>query len=247
MSGLKNETMSGQEYYFEIKIEDSRTIKDLDFPRDLSERIITDKVHEALIKARKFFGEYAAANPQDLTVNLVDGTFGEGTIKKTSIEVQVPSIEALFSNTRAFLEPMLEDASKEEKDKLTKQLVLATTASTILHEGSHGLLNSRPDSKFASDMEQILGIENTNGKFSTLLDEGIAYAIQEIYAPEIKPIGSLAPRINEDDREIVKWRKRLGQKLRPTVEKYTILGKSIDKEFFKEASHSLYEILLNQE
>jgi len=96
-------------------------------------------------------------------------------------------------------------------------------------------------------VEELSGIENIEGKISTLLDEGIVYAIQEIYAPEIKPIGSIAPRINENDREDVKMRKELGHRLRPIVENYLNLGKSMDRNFIAMASQELKEILINSQ
>ena len=231
---------------FKIEIDDKRTNPDT-FKGALEKSLDLENIDTKLAGISQFFGEYGATKPTDLSIRLIDGKFGEGTIKDSTIEVQIPDIKNLVSETKTALGSLLEKNSEEEKEVISKQLILAVISSTILHEGTHGLLDSKPGSKFATEVEELSGIENIEGKISTLLDEGIVYAIQEIYAPEIKPIGSIAPRINENDREDVKMRKELGHRLRPIVENYLNLGKSMDRNFIAMASQELKEILINSQ
>ncbi len=227
---------------FVMKIEDTRTNPDT-FKEALSAQLETEDISKKLTAISNFLGEFCETDPKDLSVRLVEGTFGEGTIKDTVAEIQIPNTRDLVDQTINNLESVIEKNTEEQKKEISKQLILAVTASTILHEATHGLLNSKPDSKFALKMEELSGIKNVGGYFSTLLDEGIAYAIQEIFAPEVEPVGSIAPRINEKDSDIVKMRKELGHELKPMVETYLNLGNKIDDEFLKEAIKQLQETL----
>ena len=133
------------------------------------------------------------------------------------------------------------------KDKTAEELAIALTASMVLHEGVHGLLDSRPNSQFAPDLETTTGLSNKGGKASTLLDEGIAYAVQGIYAPDFEPIGSLAPKARADDDKLVGQRKKLGEKLRPLVEEYIKEERRIDPNFFHTVKSLLEDILIQQD
>lgn len=243
MSHFENSTTSETEK-FKIEIIDDRDIKNK-FKDALEDRLGQDSINTKLTKISQFFGEYSEREPKELSIKLVEGKFGEGTIKGSTIEIQIPNTNNLVDETKTALESLMENNTQEEKEKISKQLILAVTSSTILHEGTHGLLDSKPGSKLAKEMEELSGIENIEGKFSTLLDEGITYAIQEIFAPEIEPVGSIAPRINENDREIVKIRKDLGHKLKPMVETYLNLGKKMDRDFIIKSTQELKEILVN--
>lgn len=227
---------------FKIEIIDDITTKDT-FKKALEERLEIDSINTKLTKIYQFFDKYSQRKPEDLSIKLVDGKFGEGTIEDSTVIIQIPNTSVLVDETKTALESLMKNNTQEEKEKISKQLILAVTSSTILHEATHGLLNSKPDSKFATKMEELSEIENVGGKYSTLLDEGIAYAIQEIFAPEIEPVGSIDPRINEKDSEIVKMRKALGHELKPMVETYLNLGNKIDDEFLKKATKQLQETL----
>ena len=231
---------------FKIEIQDERTNPDR-FKDALENELKIERFVSKLTKISNFFGEYGTANPNDLSVRLVDGKFGEGTIKGSTIEIQIPDTSGLVDETKTALGSLIEKNTEEEKEEISKQLVLAVASSTILHEATHGLLDSKPDSKFATEMEEISGIENVEGKYSTLLDEGITYAIQELFAPEIEPVGSIAPRINEKDEEIVKLRKKLGQKIRPLIEPYLLNNNKMDDDFIKKSTQELKEILFNNQ
>jgi hypothetical protein len=244
MSSCENLTTPEMEN-FKIEIKDDRTNKDR-FKDALENELETESVSTKLTKISNFFGEFCETDPKDLSVRLIDGGFGEGTIKGNVVEIQTPNTRDLVNQTTADLGYLMKNSTEEEKEEISKQLILAVTASTILHEATHGLLNSRPGSKFATEMEETAEIDNAEGKISTLLDEGITYAIQEVFAPEIKLIGSVAPRINKDDREIVKIRKELGHKLKPMVETYLNLGKSMNRDFITKSSQELKEVLINR-
>ena len=227
---------------FNLQVEDSRQSEDASQQFALSERLKADKVDVALHQTHEFLGEYAATRPQDLSIRLVDGNLGEGTINGSVIELQLPGKEQAVAETRGFVEPLLKEVGDENIDSLAGELATALTASTALHEGVHGLLDSRPGSKFSSDFEVVTGFPNEQGIASTLLDEGIAYAIQGIYAPDIEPIGSLAPVARETDEREVRQRKVLGEKLRPVVQGYLDEGRSIDEGFFERAKQSIIEV-----
>lgn len=231
-----------QELRFNMSIKDVRDVKDASQQFALSERLKKDNVDVSLVQTHKFLGEYSGNNPQDFSVQLVDGKIGEGTIKGNVIEIQQPGREQAILETRSFIEPLLKDVKVGDKDKVAEELATALTASTVLHEGVHGMLDSKPGSKFASDFEAVTGFLNEQGRASTLLDEGIAYAIQGIYAPEIEPIGSLAPVARYTDERAIRQRKLLGEKLKPLVKEYIDDGKSIDTEFFKKAGQFVIEI-----
>lgn len=242
MDGGDVETAPMQELKFNMRVDDARQNKDASQQFALSERLKADNVDIALGQTHKFLGEYSASRPQDLSIQLVDGKIGEGTIKGTVIELQLPGREQAISETRGFIEPLLKDIKEEDKDRVVGELATALTASTALHEGVHGLLDSRPGSKFSSDFEAVTGFPNEQGRASTLLDEGIAYAIQGIYAPSVEPIGSIAPTAKEADERLVEQRKTLGEKLKPTVKKYIDDGKSIDTDFFGIAKEAIIDV-----
>ena len=236
------ENLKAEVESFGIEIQDDRTNPDR-FKVALENQLEFEGIEKKLIKISKFFGKYSDTDPKDLSIRLVDGKFGEGTIKNSMIEIQIPDTSGLVNETKIALASLIRKNTEQEKEEVSKKLILAVATSTILHEATHGLLDSKPGSKLAAEMEEILGIENIQGKFSTLLDEGITYAIQEIFASEIEPIGNVAPRINKNDREIVKLRKELGHKLKPRVENYLNHGKEMDHGFIKEAAKQLQETL----
>lgn len=242
MGGEGAETATKQETRFNMRVDDARQSKDAAQQFALSERLRSDNVDLALVQAHKFLGGYGGINPQELSIQLVDGKIGEGTIKGKVIEIQQPGREQAISETRGFIEPLLlKDIKDENIDKVAEELATALAVSTALHEGVHGMLDSRPGSKFASDFEAVTGFPNEQGKASTLLDEGIAYAIQGIYAPDVEPIGSLAPVARETDEREVRQRKVLGEKLKPMVQEYLDESKSIDADFFDRAEQLIVE------
>jgi hypothetical protein len=243
MDGGNIEIAPMSDLEFNLKIDDVRQDKkDITSQFALSERLKADKVDIALSQAYKFLGQYSICKPQDLSAQLIDGNIGEGTIKGTIIELQLPDREQIISELKGFMEPLLNGETEEIKDNIVNQLAITITASTALHEGVHGLLDSRPGSKFSLDFEEVTGFTNERGVESTLLDEGIAYAIQSIYAPNFESIGSLAPFVKESDNAVVKQRKILGEKLSPVVKEYIDNEKSIDNNFFEIAKESMIHL-----
>jgi hypothetical protein len=218
-----------------IEVTDSRKSPDANQAKNISEQIKTDSIIDSLQDSKKFLGKYSTKSPQELTINIVDGNLGEGTVKGTQIEIQMPSQTDAIRGIQKSLEPLFSDMSEQAAG----ELVLALATSTILHEGVHGIFDSTPSSKLAADYERVSETKNTNGEVVTLLDEGITYAIQGRYAREVQPLGSLAPRINEQDNPLVKKRKALGEKLKPKVNEYIDTGKEIDDEFLAFASQQI--------
>ncbi|MBU0708950.1 hypothetical protein KJ596_04370 [Patescibacteria group bacterium] len=218
-----------------IEVTDSRKSPDANQAENISEQIETDSIIDSLQDAKNFLGKYSTKSPQELSVKIVEGILGEGTVKGTQIEIQMPSQTEAIRGLQESLEPNFGEVSEQESD----ELVLASATSTVLHEGVHGILDSTPTSQLAVDYERVSGTPNTNEDVVALLGEGIAYAIQGCYAREVQPIGSLAPRINEQDSPEVKKRKALGEKLKPKVNEYIDAGKEIDDEFLAFASQQI--------
>lgn len=227
---------------FQIRVDDTRKKKDTSQQFALSERLKIDKVDLALLDTKGFLGKYSAVEPNDLSVRIMGGKLGEGTIQGTVIEIQLPPQDQAIAEMRTMLESILEDIPGEKRDAKCKEIILASSASTVLHEGIHGLLDSKPSSHFAHDFEETSGIQNKNGEIATLLDEAIAYAIQGIYAPEVDPLGKLTPSSKETDHNEVGLRKDLGEKLRPKVEEYLEEKKTIDSEFFSFAGLAMRDL-----
>ncbi len=131
---------------------------------------------------------------------------------------------------KSALNQVLADIPEQQRDACCEDIIFAATASTAMHEGVHGLLNSRPDSQLSRGL-------------STFLDEGVTYALQDINAPVIEPIGSLAPTHRDTDRPEVKQRKELGQKLKPEVKRYLEKGRSVDDAFLTFASTQVKKVI----
>lgn len=227
---------------FQMQVEDTRKEKDPGQQFALTEGLRADEVDLALLKAKRFLGVYSSVEPNNLSVRIVDGRVGEGTIQGAVIEVQLSPRGQAIAEMKSVLGPILEEVQVEDRDAKSEEIVLALFASTVLHEGVHCLINSRPDSLFARDFEEVSGIENENGEISTLLDEGIAYAVQGIYAPVVEPLGSLAPSAKETDSDKVRLRKDLGEKLRPKVKEYFDHERVIDNEFFSFAASAMKDL-----
>ncbi|MBP8591553.1 hypothetical protein KBI33_03795 [Candidatus Shapirobacteria bacterium] len=225
-----------------MKVKDARQRKEASQQFALSERLKADNVDIALSQTCKFLGKYSRCRPQDLSIQLVNGKIGEGTIKGTVIELQLPTREQAISEIKDFMGPLLEDVMGKNKNKIVEELITTLAVSIVLHEGAHGMLDSKPGSRFASDFEAVTGLPNEQGRASTLLDEGIAYAIQAIYAPNLEPVGSIAPAVKETDKELVKQRKTLGEKLKPMIKEYIDSGKSIDTNFFEKARDAMIDM-----
>lgn len=188
-------------------------------------------------------GNYSSVEPESLEVKIVDGKIGEGTIQGTTVEVQMPRAEEAVKELKQSIGNLLENIPPEDQHQKYQEILLAITSSTVLHEGTYGLIDSKPGSRLATALEKVSGIENQQGRVITLLDEGIAYAVQGVFAKDVKPLGSLAPAIKDTDDPVVKQRKMLGEKLRPKVEEYISQGKSVDEEFLAFVAEKLRGVL----
>jgi hypothetical protein len=209
----------------------------------LAERIKTDEVDLALGRVKRLLGDYSPTETKDLSIRLIDGIVGEGQLfGKGIIEIQLPKDTEAIKEMKLALETTLQNVEENETDSKCREIINAVCASIVLHEGIHGLLDSKPGSKFAQDFERISGLENEHGAESTLLDEGIAYAVQGIFAPEIQPLGSLAPVFREGEREEVVKRKRLGELIRPKIKEYLDFDKTLDDDFLTFAIQEMLKL-----
>jgi hypothetical protein len=225
-----------------LKFEDKRIFPDELQVTFLAQRFQTDNIAQGLEDAHKLLGSYSQISPEELTIHLIDGSVGEGTIKGRVIEIQLPAQTEAVVQMKGFVEQQLQGETDEKINSVAQELGYAIVASTTLHEGVHGLLDSKPGSQFAKDFERVSGETNEQGKLSTLLDEGVAYAVQGVYAPELQAIGSLKPVAREDEPANVTQRKLLGERLRPTVQAYIEQGRTIDDEFFATATQLMRQL-----
>lgn len=221
-----------------LEISDSRQFPDSEQIKGLGRQIETDGVIKSLGEVKAFFHRYSSRSPQELSINVVDGVLGEGTIKGNQIHIQLPTRAETISQLQKSLEPNFGETTEE----VAGHLAFALATSTVLHEGVHGILDSTPTSQLAIDFERVSGIQNTGGEVVTLLDEGIAYAIQSRYAKEVEPIGILVPRISDQEDPSVKKRKALGEKLKPKVDEYIESDRKIDDDFLVFSSQAIKEV-----
>lgn len=215
-----------------FKVTDLRKNPDFDQIQLLKVELKRERIDPRLQKSKSFFGKYSLGVPNKLEVRIIDGKVGEGELKNKAIQIQLPPMIQAIQQ----LKEMLSLYFRKLTDKNCREIFWALTVSTIFHEAVHMLLDSRPGSKFTDDFEQISGFKNTRGEASTLLDEGLVYAIQGIYSKSIMPIGSLRPEPKNSDSQSVKIRKRLGMYLAPKVEEYFQKNQSLDNEFFSFAA-----------
>jgi len=221
-----------------LPIIDSREKSDAGQQLALSERLVADGADIALQESKKFLGEYSPVDPKELSIEIIEGNIGEGTIIDRVIKLEMPETDKAISRFQELLQPRFGELSEEQ----CREIFFALGASIVLHEGIHGLLDSKPGSKFAHDLERASGIKDSKGERSTLLDEGIAYAVQAIYAPTVEPIGSLAAKAKETDPAIVRKRKLLGERLRLKVANYLEGDRLVDEDFLSFAAESMREL-----
>jgi hypothetical protein len=214
-----------------LRIFDNKVNSDPQQRRNLEQRLKHDDVPAHMERVHTFLGRYAVHTPAELQINIVNGAVGEGTVRDASIEVQLPDDETATSQIRRFLEPYLKEKPDQEINRISLDVAYALVASTILHEGVHGMLDSKPTSPFAADFERVTGVTNEYGTFTTLLDEGIAYGLQTIYSPSIEGIGSLTPMARSEDPPEIYIRKKLGEQLTPIITQYLDQGKPLDSNF----------------
>ncbi|MBU0708301.1 hypothetical protein KJ596_00955 [Patescibacteria group bacterium] len=204
----------------------------------LRKQLEKEKIYSKLQRIEAFLGKYSLALLCKLEIKVVDGKVGEGEVKDGVVLIQLPPTTKAIHQIKQSLRLYTGKLS----DTKCEEIFWALTVSTILHEGVHMLLNSRPGSKLTNDFEKNSGIKNVEGKISTLLDEGFAYAIQGIYSKTIEPIGSLEPRPNKPDSKIVKIRKELGMYLNPKVKIYFQDNKEIDSNLLLFAAEQIKEL-----
>lgn len=229
---------SAEQQRFTIPIVDTREQLFPEQTEALHKRLTEDNVDVALLQTRRFLGGYARQEARDLAIKIIPGEkIGTGQVTDRLIDMEMPTptqIEEMRQQPHPAFGVL---ASKEYNT-----IVMASVASTVLHEGVHGLLDSRPDSQFATDLERISSITNQYGQVATLLDEGLAYAIQGMHAPSIEPIGRLMPDANPTDSFIIQSRKVLGERLRPIIVEYMAQSKPLDSEFLAQAGEMLKQI-----
>lgn len=203
----------------------------------LIKRLEKDGVTGALEETNKFLGKYSSDNKfSEFSIILTGGNVGNGQYTgSNSIEVQMPSQDRVITQMRPFVK-MIQGMTNEEIDDKSQELALILTTSTILHECVHLLVNSKPGSSLANDFERVSRLSNEGGKKSTLLDEGLAYAIQGIFTAKDTSFGDLTPRNKDGETPEVSLRKSLGGKLRPKVVEYMKNGKPIDDAFLRFAA-----------
>lgn len=224
-----------------MEINDQRKEADPRLREALKDELLLMNFESTSDRIYRFFGNFSETDPSNIKIQIADGQFGTGEAKNSTIIVKAPDTNSLFYDILEKLQEGHFNVPENKLEETAGKLILSTMCSTILHESCHALLNSKPGSKFSEKLKELSGSEYRE-EDSTLLDEGLAYAIQGFYAPEIEYIGSLKPRVNENDREIVKKRKILGEKMLPKVEEYIGKGKPLDDNFLLFSVQKMSEI-----
>ena len=236
ISQIENKEKQFKRFKFEIS--DKRKNSDNKQLQAFKEQIDHDSTDIVLQKVKLFLSEFSSLSPKDLEIVIVDGQLGEGTIKNKTIEMQMPNDANSIAQLSKKLLPHFGELTQEK----IREIYLSLFTSTVLHEGIHGIFETKPGSKFHQTVERIAGHADENGKIATLLDEGIAYAIQGIFSKKIEPLGDLGPRVNETEKIEIKIRKILGERIKPLVMQYIKQGKKIDDNLIKSALKILLEI-----
>lgn len=197
------------------------------------------EVGKMLDAAGKFLGKSATIIDQHTPIKLVDGEMGVGEKDhEGNLKIGTPHERELVET----LQSQLSQNGVEATEEQAREIGYAIIATTIGHEKIHDIFDSKPGSLFWEDLKRVSSINDPDGARATLLDEGITYAIQGIYAPEIKPLGSRVPIPQETDNPEVRARKTLGAELKPLVQECLEREKSIDDELLSFASQKLYEV-----
>ena len=217
-----------------LEVIDRRENPDVVQSHLLSERIKTDRVVETLEDIKKMLGSYATdAVSASIPIVLSDGQWGSGKYANGVLEVALPADQEVVELMKPFAESL--KIPGEEIENVAREVANAALSSTVLHEATHVLIDSRPGSILSRD----LGVEDPNGEISTMIDEGITYALQGIYAKETY----LIPDEKQDEgRQEVRFRKVLGVRIRPRVKELLDSNKIMDKEFLRYCLETLEQV-----
>lgn len=232
-----------------MSMHDKRQIQDKKQIIGLHEAFQKHSVQEALGEIDNFLGNYSSGNLDVLEVHIVDGQLGNGQVLKGEdqkgnvMELELPSPQSILEDARENIGKMGINITETQLPSFAEEVGNAIVAQVAIHEGAHGLLDSTPNSQFAQDFEEILGIENEKGEIATLLDEGIAHAVGDIFAPRLDYDIPFESNEEHAQTEIQRQRIVLGKQLRPMIEKYLQEGKQIDKEFMKYAATEMRNLL----
>lgn len=223
-----------------LEIIDKRANQDVVQAYLLSERIKKDLIVANLREVKRLMGDYASdVDPGDLEVDLMEGEFGSGTIKGKVVELCLPADSAVVESILPVVDVLFPETNINDKDTKAREVANAVLSSTVFHEGTHAMIDSKPGSKMSRDLE----IDDPDGETGTMIDEGITYALQGIYAKE----NYLIPDVKQDDRIEVQVRKRLGERLRPKIKEFIDGGKAIDKEFLQICLKELEQVKIEKQ
>jgi hypothetical protein len=224
---------------FQIKIIDSRQYPDKSQQEKLRQHLEQDQIACILTQIKKILGPYSSVSPEDISVEIVDGDISHGTIEGETVKLPLLGHQASIDLAKEKARMLGVDNLPEPQ---CEKAILTITASKILHEAVHGLLESRPGTRFLTDLEMISGVSDEQAERATLLDEGIAHAVQGLYAKSMEPFGYLGPQISLNDELIVQQRKKLGKKLEPIIKEYFNNSQPLDDRFLSVANQYLIEV-----
>ena len=176
--------------------------------------------------------------------NLVEGPVGNGQVKDEKLTVNFPNNKEIESSS------MITPESKSDLDLLAetgityKELVFTLGSSVVLHESSHGILDSGIGSQLEKDFSEITGISNDiEGHTLSFLEEGIVYAYQMLSDEGDEVYNKLdGKKPQGEEGYTVAMRKRLAKALRTKVEDYINQGKQIDGNFIKFAGEEMKKL-----
>lgn len=233
----------------EINLVDHREISSINESQLLQERLRKDHVSENWCRVQVFFGKYGTQfDPNTFVVRLTDGNLvGQAEVIRTSEDKQAEIILKMPNEAVAvqFLQAEFKNACYVFDANTSKEIFYAVQSQTIFHEGIHLLLFSQPSSLLAKRLHDG-GFSNRDNCHATLLDEGITYALQDYFAPDVNELGKLLYRVDYSSTATIDIRKQLGKLIYPIIQEYLDEKKQVDDIFVQQVINQLELVVSKQ-
>lgn len=226
-----------------LLVEDTRAQADPSQVTELRKRIERDGVEKILGTLQEVLPLYCRAEKQ-IRIEIGDRSAisaraHAGEALPGLARVTLPSEEEGIKETLEMIKNIRPDATREQ----ARDLFYDLKASVTLHESTHAILETRPGTPFHGIVERLAGKEDPGAGLSTLCDEGLAYGIQGLFARNSELVGSLSPRIRTEEDVYSRRGKRIGQTLRPVLQKLFDEKKPPDEQFMKQLVATALQVI----
>ncbi len=229
-----------------VNLTDQRENQSIHESEFLQSRLLKDCATKNWLDIQLLFGDYGTkSDPTAFLVKLIDGNLvGQAEVVLTDQSQQTEIRLAMPSEAGAviFFQSEFRKAGYDFDENTCREIFYAVQSQTVFHEGIHLLLSSQPGSLLAKTVEAT-GFSNENNCHATLIDEGITYALQDYFAPEIDGLGTLEYRVNPDSKKTIDLRKQLGKLIRPIIQELIAEKKKFDETFLHRAINQLSKVV----